>query len=297
MMRSVAVLGESMRSAPYSLLPVLALAGCASLPVPRATAPTPVEFRCAPSRVPSPALAALRPEFRGNARIPREYLECALGNGLGDAPADPSDRELVERAEMLLHGACYDLGFLRARVTASRVGGATRFDLVEGERFRVGAVSVGETDARGASVAPLGGEDALRRSVRLRRGEWFSRAAVAHDLAAIRRRYRDAGYASVEVLSVVDLRPSSGVTDLRVEIRRGPLVTVQRVEVTGDGRASREALLEGFRPGAGELYSETALDASRARIVSAGLAHRVDLSTEAVPDRPDRVVLHLEVRE
>ncbi len=166
----------------------------------------------------------MRPEFRGNERVPSEYLECALGNELGDAPVpdDPSARELVERAEMRLYAAYYDLGFLQARVTANRVGGVTRFDVVEGQRFRVGAVSVGETDP---AVAPIGGEETLRRSVRLRQGEWFSRAVVARDVAAIRQRYEDAGYASVEVLPVVELQPSSDTVDLRVEVRRGPLAT------------------------------------------------------------------------
>lgn len=281
---------------------VALLLGCASSPRAQPAAPTPshdVTARCEPTRAPSPAYAALGPTFVGNVRVSREHLECVLGRALdGTAPTDnASRRELTERAETRLHAAYYDLGFLEVRVAADPSRTTGRFAIEEGERFRFGSMTVAEVDAQGRAVTALGGDSAVRQMVRAVEGDWFSRETMARDLAAIQRHYRDAGYAAVEVTPNVTLRRSAHAADLAVQIRRGPLVTVDRVELRGTTRASRETLLAGFRPLVGELYNETALDASRERLRSSGRVQRVDVSTEAVPERPDRIVLNVEVQE
>lgn len=182
------------------------------------------DLRCEAAGDPSPAFAALRPTLVGNARVSRDHLACVLGRSLdGAAPTDDASwRELIARAEVLLHVAYYDLGYLEARVVAAPSRGSTRFTIDEGERFRVGVVTVEETDADGRAVTALDGDRALRQMVRAREGDWFSRETVARDRAAIERHYRDAGYASVEVRPSVALRRAEGAADLAVQIQRGP---------------------------------------------------------------------------
>ena len=284
------------------LVVVAVLLGCASSPRAQPAAPTlsrDADVHCEPTGAPSSAFTALGLTFVGNARVPREHLECVLGHALdGAAPTDDvSRRELIERAETLLHAAYYDLGFLEARVAADPSRATGHFTIEEGERFHLGAVTVAEVDAQGRAVTALGGDGAIRQMVRAGEGDWFSRTTVARGLSAIQRHYRDAGYATVEVSQNVALRRPARTADLAVQIRRGPLVTVDRVELRGNTRTSRESLLAGFRPLAGEQYNETALDTWRERLRASGRVRRVDVSTEAVPDRPDRIVLNVEVQE
>lgn len=294
------------RALVFSLL--FASSGCASSYAARApstavTVAGPPEARAC-TVVTSPLMTALRPEIVGNARLSREYLSCVLGNALRELRVPSggfSGGELEEQARMLLTVAYYDAGFVDAHVRVTRPRTAserTRIEVTEGERVRVGALTVTETEG-GAEVVPLGGRAAVNDLMHSRTGDWFSRSVMALDLMALRRLYRDAGYARVEVLPRVVVDRAAHTVSLAIEIQRGPAVTVERVEMhTGEGRARSDgAFLDAFHPRAGERFSESALEASRARIRASGLARRVDVSTEALPDRPDRLVVHVEMYE
>jgi outer membrane protein insertion porin family len=163
-------------------------------------------------------------------------------------------------------------------------------------RWRVGRVEVDEEDANGTSIVPLGGAAGMAARLQLHPGDWFSGSLAARSLQEIERVYRDAGYARAEVTPEIDTHQDRGAADLRVRIARGPLVTIARVDVEGAAPAARDAILARIHPRAGEHYSETALDASSQAVRDAGLARHVDVAIEAVPDRVDQLVLHVEVR-
>jgi hypothetical protein len=233
-----------------------------------------------------------RAVFTGNHALTSDALAAWIRidklDGLlpGGRPRD----DVLERAWLLLNVIYYDEGYLDVRVDKSVLAPAAqgtyldvRFHVEEGQRYRLGKVTVGERDARGQTAAPLAGRD-LRALVRLRDGDWFSRASLGSDLSAIERLYRDAGYGDVEARPVLQQDAARAVVDVDVPVRRGPLVRIERIRITGNVNVPADAIRKEIPLVEGQLFSQTGLEEAKKRLQSLGAFRTVDVSTEATPD-------------
>lgn len=206
----------------------------------------------------------------------------------------------AERLQVLY----YDRGFLDVKLGTPLVQLAPdrhSIDLTipiqEGPRYRISRLKVQEVNAEGTEIEPLGGRSKLRSMVDLQPGEWFSRSTVGVGLQRITRHYRDAGYAFADVKPLI--RPKRDGThrvDLAVEVKRGPLVYVERINIRGNTKTRDEVIRREFEIDEGELYSMTKLERSKARAMRTGYFERVDVS-EQRGSKPDRLVINVEVAE
>jgi outer membrane protein insertion porin family len=256
--------------------------------------------------------------FEGNHDLTSQELLGALDGGSGSRPAFDMGllRPLLPghaafllgenptRAELMILGLYYDRGYLAASVDRPDVrspnDSATtdvRFHVVEGPRFRLAKLAIEERDPDGRVVAPLG-HGPLRRLLSLQDGDWFSRRALVGDLAGIRTLYRDAGYANVEADPATDLNVATSppTVDVTIALRRGPMVTIDQIVITGNDRLSADEIRAIVAIPPGQPFGETRLAQARSRLLATGKLASVEVTTEQVPS-PTHVTTTFEVTE
>ena len=113
---------------------------------------------------------------------------------------------------------------------------------------------------------------------------------------AIQRTYRDEGYAFVEVEPGTDLDEENRVVDLSLTIQRGPLVRIERIEISGNTKTRDRVIRRELQILEGDLYSESKIERSRIFINALGFFERVDISEER-GSAPNLLVLNIEVAE
>ena len=211
------------------------------------------------------------------------------------------DDEAFEQDVQILQAYYYDKGYLQMRVGTPRVELTSDFryiditlPVVEGDRYRVRTVRVTEVDENGQEREAL--EEGLRDRIDLEEGEWFNRTAIATGLQDIRRSYRDAGYARVELTPDVSPDGDEGVVDVDLRIVRGPPVRIERIEISGNSKTRDSVLRRELTVLEGDLYSETGIERSKLFLQRLGYFDRVDVSEER-GSRPDLIVLNIEVAE
>jgi outer membrane protein insertion porin family len=127
-------------------------------------------------------------------------------------------------------------------------------------------------------------------------GDFFNRAALMKDLESVRTLYKDAGFYNVEADPEPDVDAATSLVDIVVPIRRGPAVRIERIEVKGNSKTRDKVIRRELEIQEGQLYSESAKEASRRRVMALGYFERVDVTVEP-GSAPDKVVIHVEIGE
>ncbi len=246
--------------------------------------------------------------FAGNRHIPDSQLGGIMrtrqtGFFSFIANDDRFNREHFDEDVTRLQAYYYDQGYLAMRVGTPRIALTPdrRFiditiPVEEGPRFRIGRLAVREVNEEDQNVEPLGGRRALRDLVRANPGDWFNRTAIAQSLLAITRRYRDEGYAFVDINPETDLDMERRIVHVAVVIRRGPPVRIERINIRGNTKTRDSVIRREVQITEGDLYSQTQAETSRARIQALGYFERVEISEEE-GSAPDRIVVNIEVAE
>lgn len=228
------------------LVLALALAACGATP-----------DACPPLRV--------EIELRGHGALGDE-AERIVRAEVGEVPSDALGyyhlfHRALPRGRLALLDAYRDRGFADAEVALPEVErgrGAVRiaFTVEEGERVRVGAIRVAESEPTAlAPVAPstLSGVTS---------GAWLSASALERAREEVAARYEDEGYARVRV-RVERERTGPGRVDLEVHIVRGAVYSVEALDVIDaeDGVLAGALALTDLA--AGERYSRRRVEAAR----------------------------------
>jgi outer membrane protein insertion porin family len=197
----------------------------------------------------------------------------------------------------------YDKGYLMMRpgrptveLTADRAYVDITIPVEEGPRFRIRNFDVMETDGAGNEVETIAPKKELRKMVKLKSGDWFSRSKIAAGIEEVSRTYRDQGYALVEMVPGTDLDETNHLVDVTINILRGPLVYIERIHVRGNTKTRDAVIRREFRTSEGDLYHQTKLEDGRALVNQLGYFERVDVSEEEGTAR-DKMVINVEVAE
>lgn len=248
-------------------------------------------------------------QFVGNDHISADELRAVMSTSqasfLSFLTGAGTYREETFRNDIdMLHAAYYDRGYLNVQIDNPRVAlspDRRYLDITifirEGPRFRVGRARVIEVDDDGNEIEPLGGRRRVREMFHVQPGDYFSRSVIGRDIVALQTYYRDAGYATVEVTPDIQPHAEDNVVDVTVRIRRGPVVYIHRIVIRGNQKTADRVIRRELTLFEGDRYSETRFQESRRRVMQLGYFERVDMSTEPVPDRPDRIVVNVEVVE
>ncbi|WP_242346171.1 outer membrane protein assembly factor BamA [Anaeromyxobacter terrae] len=158
----------------------------------------------------------------------------------------------------------------------------------EGEQYKIGKIAF--------TGQLLDREPALRRILRAKQGEIFSRSKIQQDLFAVGDVYRDMGHAYANVTPLTATDPKTRTLDLTYEIQPGPKVRFERIDIVGNDKTRDKVIRRELRIYEGELYSGTGLRQSKQRVNALGFFETVEVTTKQGSSE-DTIVAVVEVKE
>lgn len=166
----------------------------------------------------------------------------------------------------------------------------------EGSLYRVGKIRAKEVLPRGEEA--LFSETVLAESITplLREGDIASMGKVQQIIQDIERRYKDSGYAYVNVIPDARQDKEKLLLYMTLEVGKGPLTYVERINIYGNDKTSDKVIRREMIIREGDLYSETGKELSEFNVLRLGFFNDVTVSTSK-GSAEDKIVLNVEVTE
>jgi len=187
-----------------------------------------------------------------------------------------------------------DHGYIQARVeshdiTVDRDKARVVIDIVvvEGSQHRVASVTF-----TGVTLLP---EAEVRRQVKLKAGDVFSRSALRESVKAIEELYSNIGRASAEVNPKLEFQTENRIA-IEFDINEGPTVYVERINIAGNVRSQDKILRRELQMAEGEIFTLRKLQRSKQRLTNLGYFEKVDVNTAPGSDKT-KIIVNIDVTE
>ncbi len=204
-------------------------------------------------------------------------------------------RQRLEQDADLITQLYNDHGYIQARVESTdlqvdrtRARVTIKIVVVEGPQFHVGSV-----DVTGTNVLPV---EEVRRQIKLKPGDEFSRGAVRETIDGITKLYSAIGRASVNVGTMINQDNAARKVNLTLEITEGPEVFVERINISGNVRSRDKILRREVTMAEGDLFTSQKLERAKQRLQNLGYFETVKTTT-APGSAKDKIVVNIEVTE
>lgn len=161
--------------------------------------------------------------------------------------------------------------------------------LEEGERYKFGEQNV-ETTLK--NLDP----EKLKKELTTKAGNWYDASEIDKTTSRLSDLVGELGYAFVDVRpkTVVDRQNNS--IAITYEIREGPRVYVERIDIHGNLRTRDKVIRREFRVVEGDAFNTSKIRRSRQRLENLGFFSKVDLQTKP-GSAADQVVIDVDVTE
>ncbi len=203
--------------------------------------------------------------------------------------------EMLDNDKNLLRQYFLDHGFLDATISDARIEKEDEqrllvvFDISEGGQYKVGTVSA-KGDLIDSSV------EKTVEGIETKSGKVFSATLVRKDSFTISDKFADRGFAFTNAVPNTDLRRAEQLVDIQFDVGRGPLTTVNRINVKGNTKTYDHVVRREMRVQEQELYSATKIRRSQEMLQRLGLFEEVTISPQPTAEK-DKVDLDVNVRE
>lgn len=188
-----------------------------------------------------------------------------------------------------------DHGFVQARVESTdvavdrdRAAVTITIQVMEGPQYKVGKV-----DITGVTLLPV---TEVRRQIKFKEGDVFSRSKVREALRSIGDLYSTIGHAAADVSPRTEQRPSPPTMDVVFEINEGPAVYVERINIVGNVRSQDKILRREIPLEEGELFTLQKMQRARQRLINLGFFETVNVTTAPGSDKT-KIIVNVEVVE
>lgn len=162
-------------------------------------------------------------------------------------------------------------------------------NLTEGRKFRVTDVKLA-----GEFILP---EEELRKLIKLKPGEIFSRERLTETTKLISDRLGNEGYAFATINPVPDVNREKDEVSFTLYVDPGRRVYVRRISISGNTNTRDEVIRREMRQMESAWYSTDKLNRSRQRVDKLGFFSDVQLETPAVQGTSDQVDVNVSVTE
>jgi outer membrane protein insertion porin family len=162
-------------------------------------------------------------------------------------------------------------------------------NVTEGEKYSVSSVKLA-----GNLLIP---EDELKKMVKIKPGDVYSRAAMSDTTKAISDRLGNDGYAFANVNAAPELDKEKREVAFTIIVDPGRRVYVRNINVTGNNKSRDEVVRRELRQMEGAWYDGDRINKSRARVDRLGYFDSVTVETPPVPGTNDQVDLDVNVKE
>jgi len=127
-------------------------------------------------------------------------------------------------------------------------------------------------------------------------GELYDAEAVEHSIDAMVDDLGDQGFAFVDIEPKLTRHQDDLTIDLTYNVKEGPRVYVERINITGNLRTLDEVVRREFRLTEGDPFSTSKLQRSEQRLKNLGFFKDVKVTNER-GSAPDRVIINVAVEE
>ncbi|MCL2297602.1 MAG: outer membrane protein assembly factor BamA [Proteobacteria bacterium] len=159
----------------------------------------------------------------------------------------------------------------------------------EGQRYKISSVSL----AGDLAVD----ESELRKLIRVRSGNTYSRARLQTTSRDIAERLGAEGYAFANVNAVPEINKEEGTVAFTFFIDPGRRVYVRKINISGNIKTRDEVIRREIRQMEGAWFDGTRVERSKVRIRRLGYFDDVSIETPPVPGAPDQIDVNISVVE
>jgi outer membrane protein insertion porin family len=209
---------------------------------------------------------------------------------------DQYSRQKLEADLEAIRSSYLNQGYLESAIDSTQVSISPdkkdiylTVNLTEGKKF-----TVSEIRFAGELIAP---EAELRKLLRFKAGEQFSRDKLAESTKLIVDRLGDDGYAFANVNPVPEIDRDKATVAFTLYVDPGRRVYIRRINISGNATTRDEVIRRELRQLEGAWYSTQKLQRSKQRVDKLGYFSEVTLDTVGVPGVPDQVDINLKVVE
>jgi outer membrane protein insertion porin family len=199
------------------------------------------------------------------------------------------DRELLRKFYLSEGYADFRVVSAVAELTPQRDGFLITFTIEEGERYKFGKIDVISAikDVPATQLKPL---------VTVHQGDWYNADQVDKTISALTDALGNRGYAFIEIDPRVKRDPQTHTIDVTFDVKEGPRVYVERIDITGNVRTLDKVIRREFRLVEGDAFNTSRLQRSEQRIKNLGFFKKVDITTNP-GSAPDKTVIGVNVEE
>jgi outer membrane protein insertion porin family len=199
------------------------------------------------------------------------------------------DKELLRRFYLKNGFVDFQVTSSAAEISPDRKGFFITYTLDEGERYRIGKVTVNSTLRNQPS-------DSFNSLVELDPGDYYDGDAVERTTTAISDAAQNRGDPFVDVKARISRNKDAHTVDLVFDVTDGPKLYVERIDITGNTRTKDKVIRREFRLSEGDAFNASLVRKSRQRLQDLGYFNTVGITTSP-GSAPDKVVINAAVDE
>jgi len=201
------------------------------------------------------------------------------------------DRELLRRFYLKNGYADFRVVSTVAELTPDRESFFITYTLEEGERYKLGKVSVK------SAIKDLKAEELQPTIQALETGDWYNADDVENTIQALTDAVGTKGYAFVDVRPVLNRHREDHTIDILFDVQEGPRVFVERIDIQGNVRTLDKVVRREFRLVEGDAFNTAKLRRSRERIKDLNFFEKAEVTNVPSDTAADRTVIKVDVTE
>lgn len=247
--------------------------------------------------------------FVGNENIPSSDIKGVLQTREGDelsfiTQSGTYKQEFFQTDLFRIQALYLDRGYVTVKVgePTATISRDRRYiylsvPIEEGEVYNIGKIDFsGEVELKNEEGEVVVNEEILRQRTTVEPGSTFNRTELFQDIQALTDAYRDQGYAYANVTPNSVLHEKERTVDLDLQVERGDIVYIGRIEVTGNTKTRDKVIRREMRINEGDKFSSTRIKLSEARIFQLGYFETVTITNSRGSD-PNLMNLTVEIKE
>ncbi len=180
------------------------------------------------------------------------------------------------------------VGEPKVRLSDDRKSLLVSIPVTEGDQYRVGSIAFS-----GDILYP---EKEIREKLKTEVGEVFSRKKLREDIATLTDMTADKGYAFNNVNPETKLDTTKKLLDVTFDVDKGDLITIGRINITGNSKTRDKVARRELRLMEGDLYSATGFKRSKQNLMNTGYFEEANLSS-VKGNSPDKLDINVDLKE
>jgi len=160
--------------------------------------------------------------------------------------------------------------------------------ITEGEQYRIGAIGF-----KGELLDPAAD---LRKKLKSEPDEIFNRSILRTDIGTLTDLYGDKGYAFATINPQTRLDNDKKTVDMTFDIEKGELVSIERINVTGNPKTRDKVIRREMRITESGLYSATGMKRSKQNLMNLGFFEEANIAT-AKGSASNKLNVNVDVKE